>query len=258
MLDRITPVILTFNEEPNIERVLERLAWAKSVVVVDSFSTDRTLEIIALSPLVRVFQRKFDSRASQWNFAINETGINTDWVLALDADYVLTAELIDELTALKPEANVSGYQASFQYCVFGKPLRGTLYPPVTVLFQKDGATYVQDGHTQRVVVPEKVGLLASTILHDDRKSLLAWLQAQDRYMTLEADVIRNTPWVALSLSDKIRKMIVIAPVVTFFYCLFVKQGIWDGWRGLYYALQRSLAEIILSLKLIQLVIENDG
>jgi len=70
-------------------------------------------------------------------------------------------------------------------------------------------------------------------------------------MDLEAKVIKNKPWSALGKADKVRRLVVVAPALTFFYCLFVKGGVLDGYAGLYYAMQRSLAEVILSLKLIQ-------
>src|SRR2546430_16708663 len=97
MLDQITPIILTYNEAPNIGRTLEQLGWARDIVVVDSFSDDETLEIVSSLPQARVFQRKFDSFAGQCNFGLTETGINSEWVLSLDADYVLTPELIEEI-----------------------------------------------------------------------------------------------------------------------------------------------------------------
>lgn len=251
MLDAITPVILTYNEEPNIGRVLEQLSWARSLVVVDSCSTDGTMDILAGYNNVRVFQRPFDRHADQWNYALHETGIESGWVLALDADYVLTRELVAEIATLRPESAVMGYRASFRYCVFGQPLRGALYPPVTVLYRREGAQYVQDGHTQRLQLQGRVEHLAAPIMHDDRKPLSAWLQAQDRYMTLEAKIIRTSPWATLGIADKVRKLVVAAPVLTFFYCLFVKGGILDGYAGLFYAVQRTVAEMILSLKLIQ-------
>jgi glycosyltransferase involved in cell wall biosynthesis len=252
MLDQITPVILTFNEEVNIARVLDRLSWAKSIVIVDSFSSDRTLELAARYPAVQIVQRRFDSHAQQWNFAIHKTKIQTAWILALDADYVLSQEVVDELAGLQPAADpdVSGFKALFTYCVFGKPLHGTLYPPVTLLFQSDGAQYIQDGHTQRLVLSGKTETLKGRIYHDDRKKLSAWLQAQDRYMALEADVLHQKPFSSLCLADRLRKLIIVAPVVVFFYCLLIKKGIMDGRAGLYYAVQRSLTEAILSLHLI--------
>ena len=93
MLDQITPLILTYNESPNIARTLSHLSWAKAIVVLDSFSDDDTVELAASFPNVRVIQRRFDSHRNQWEFGLKETGISTPWVLALDADYILSSEL---------------------------------------------------------------------------------------------------------------------------------------------------------------------
>ena len=87
MLDHITPVLLTFNEERNIARTLACLKWAKDIVVVDSGSTDGTRTAVAKFSNVRVFNRRFDNHANQWRFATEETQIATSWILRLDADY---------------------------------------------------------------------------------------------------------------------------------------------------------------------------
>ena len=250
MLDQITPVLLTCNEEANIGRVLERLTWAKTIIVVDSCSSDRTMNIASSFPMVQFVQHRFVSHAQQWNFAIHETGITTRWVLALDADYVLTSQLLEELKDLQPAPDVTGFRAFFRYCVFGQPLRGTLYPPVTVLFQRKGAYYYQDGHTQRLKISGKTADLKAKIRHDDRKPLSAWLQAQDRYMTLEARSLGMRPWSGLCFADKMRKTIILAPLLVFLYCLLGKGCLLDGWAGIYYTLQRTVAEMILSMKLI--------
>jgi len=112
MLDQITPVILTFNESSNICRTLEQLKWATDIVIVDSYSTDNTVELLKNHPQVRVFQRKFDSHANQWNYAISNTEIKTDWVLALDADYILSKAIINELDVLEPKPEVDAYSLS--------------------------------------------------------------------------------------------------------------------------------------------------
>src|SRR4051812_11457994 len=101
MLDQITPIILTYNEASNIRRTLDAVSWARDIVMVDSFSDDATLMIVSQIPRVRVFQRQFDCHQDQWNFALKETGIATEWVLALDADYVLTPELVEELKSVQ-------------------------------------------------------------------------------------------------------------------------------------------------------------
>jgi glycosyltransferase involved in cell wall biosynthesis len=100
VLDSITPVILTFNEAPNIERQLATLDWARELLVIDSGSTDATLEILARHPRVRVLHRPFDSFAGQWAHALEQGQIATEWFLRLDADYLMTEALRDELAAL--------------------------------------------------------------------------------------------------------------------------------------------------------------
>jgi len=251
VLNQITPVLLTYNEEENIGRTLEQLRWAPDVVVVDSHSTDKTIEIVRGSPQVRLFQRNFDSHSQQWNFAIQDTGIRTEWILALDADYLLTDEFLDELAQLRLEASINGYRAGFRYCVWGKPLRGTLYPPVSVLYRKAKARYKQEGHTQRVQIEGRVVKLQSKILHDDRKSLSKWLQAQDRYMQLEAQHIRRAKWSELGVADKVRRVPLVAPFLVLAYCYFGKLTFLDGSCGLYYAIQRFVAELLLALRLIE-------
>lgn len=251
MIGRITPLILTYNEAPNIGRTLERLCWADDVVIVDSFSSDATLEIASGFPKARVFQRRFDTHEKQWNFGLQETDISSEWVLALDADYLLTPESVEELKSLRPGAEVAGYSASFVYCIGGRPLRGSAYPPVIVLYRRARARYRQDGHTQRVVVEGKVESLSAPIMHDDRKPLGQWLQSQSRYMRIEASKLAAADSASLGWADRLRKMLCVAPLAMLFYCLIVKRAILDGRAGLFYALQRTVAELILSLYLVE-------
>ena len=251
MLDRITPVILTFNEAPNIGRALGHLSWAKDVVVVDSYSTDETVAIVRQFSNARVFLRMFDNHSHQWNFGIHETGIGSEWVLALDADYVVSDDLLLEIQSLAPENDVVGYRVSFKYCIEGRPLRATAYTPVTVLFRRERAEYVQDGHTQRVIVHGKIVDLSGFIFHDDRKSLSRWVTSQDRYMKLEAEKLLIASWSSLGWAGRIRKLRFIAPFAMLFYCLFLQGLLLDGRIGLFYSLQRTFAELLLSLRLLQ-------
>ena len=245
----ITPVILTYNEAPNLARCLERLRWAKQIVVVDSGSTDETLAIAAGCPNVRVIHRPFDTHTQQWNFGIDET--SASWVLALDADYIMPATFADELEVLQPHENLNAYFARFRYCIFGRPLRGTLYPPRAVLFRKQRCRYVQDGHTQQLEINGQTAVLGSVIDHDDRKPFSHWLWSQDRYALLEAVKQAGTSLDKLSFQDRLRRKMIFAPALVLFYTLLGKGLILDGWPGWYYVFQRTLAELILSLRLIE-------
>lgn len=250
-LDRVEVLILTWNEEANLARTLDGLCRFPKVVVLDSGSTDGTLAIASGHPNVRVCARPFDNHAAQWNHGLTSCGIASDWVLALDADYIVSAACADELARLDPPAGLGGYRARFRYCVEGQPLSGSLYPPVTVLYRREGAHYVQDGHTQRVVVDGACAMLGEPLLHDDRKPFAAWLLAQDRYARLECDLLLSTPWPKLGWRDRLRRMVLITPWLVPLYCLTVGRGLLDGRRGLFYALQRGIAEAILSARLLQ-------
>src|SRR6266571_3615020 len=144
-LRQVTPIVLTWNEEPNIRRVFDKFAWAKDVVVVDSGSTDQTIPLLGSYRNVRVVVHPFSSHSEQWNYALTQTAVSTDWVLSLDADYVLSDALVEEMEALAPSAGLSGYTATFVYWAIGRPLRASLYPPKIVLFRRSHGRFVQDG-----------------------------------------------------------------------------------------------------------------
>jgi glycosyltransferase involved in cell wall biosynthesis len=249
MLERITPLILTYNEAPNIDRMLQKLTWAKEIIIIDSYSDDGTLERIASYPQTKVIQNTFKSFASQCNFGLSQ--VQSDWVLSLDADYILSQELVDEMRSLSDIPDVDAYVATFKYCVFGKPLLGTLYPPRKVLYRRNRVVYENDGHAHRAIVNGNTQSLSGCIYHDDRKPLSRWIWAQDRYILIEANKLLATPEHELSWSDRLRKQKVLAPFVVLFYCLIFKGGIFDGWHGWYYAFQRTLVEILLSIHLIE-------
>jgi glycosyltransferase involved in cell wall biosynthesis len=249
MLEKITPLILTYNEAPNIERTLEKLFWAKQIVVIDSYSTDETLKILESYPQILIFTRKFDTHANQWNYGLQQ--VTSEWVLSLDADYVVSDELVAEIQALPQDTQIDGYLVRFKYCVFGKPLRATILPPRQVLFRNSKSIYIDDGHTQLLKVKGESATLSGYIYHDDRKSLTRWLWAQERYSTIEVKKLLETPLSELSWSDRIRQQKILAPFIILIYCLILKGGILDGWRGWYYAFQRILAEILLAIRLIE-------
>lgn len=249
MLEQITPLILTYNEAPNIARALAGLSWAEELVVLDSFSDDETVAIAKSFANVRVVQRVFDNHRNQWEFGMKETGLTTPWVLALDADYVVSSEFVAELKSLQPSTSTVGYRSQFVYCINGKKLRSGIYPPVTVLYRRDAATYVQDGHTQRVALQGTVEELRTPLMHDDRKSFRRWLQSQRGYTELEAEKLLAADPAQLELQDRLRRWCIVVPPATFVYCLIVRGGVLDGWQGFYYAFQRTVAELLLAVNL---------
>lgn len=253
-LREVTPLILTYNEAANIGRTLDRLTWAEHVLVVDSHSDDATLDILERYPQVKVLQRTFDTFAGQCNFGLRH--IDTEWVLSLDADYVLSEPFVEELRRLPPDPSVHGHTASFVHRVYGKSLRATLYPPRTVLYRRAHASYRQDGHAHQVEIEGETEPLDSVIYHDDRKSLGRWLNAQREYTRDEIEKYRSVPSSELSWPDRARQR-TLSPVLIFFYCLFIKGLILDGKAGWYYTLRRTYAELLLALALIDEDLRTD-
>lgn len=251
-LDQITPLILTYNEEANISRTLAGLSWARRIVVIDSFSTDATLPLLAKHSQVEVVQRAFDTHATQWNMGLDL--IPEGWVLSMDADYVLTPALqqeIGEAVESADQLRVDGYRIPFLYCVFGRPLHGTVLPPRLALFRRSCGTYLDDGHTQDLRLSGNCAALSSPILHDDRKPLSRWLWAQNRYLKLEVHKLLNASPSQLGTADRLRRHTVLAPFAVLLLCLIWHRGLLDGWRGWFYAFQRMYVETLLSLMLLE-------
>jgi glycosyltransferase involved in cell wall biosynthesis len=212
--DQITPLIITFNEAPNIARTVGKLSWAKRIVVIDSGSTDETLDMLRSFPQVDVIAHPFSDFASQCNFGLAQVG--TPWVLSLDADYEISDALVEELAGLRAPAAVAGYQARFVYRIY-------------VLYRKDKARYRNEGHGHRVAIDGEILPLSGVVYHDDRKPLARWFDSQRRYAQVEARYLFETPAAKLTRNDRIRHLGWLAPIGVLFYTLFVKGCILDGW-----------------------------
>jgi glycosyltransferase involved in cell wall biosynthesis len=248
MLDHITPVLLTHNEEQNIGRTLSRLEWAKDIVVVDSGSTDGTLTILAAYPNVRIFKRRFDTHAKQWRYAVEETQIATDWILRLDADYQMSDALVSELAHLDPNASISAYRIGFDYAIFSQKILASLYPANTILLRKGKFCVWDKGHTEAWGVQGPIATLSGRIINDDWKPTGQWVIGQTRYMQRELEWLRGG---RTGLVRWLRLRPPLMPIAVFLYCLFGKGLILNGRAGIFYALQRVVAEAVLSLMVLE-------
>jgi len=246
----LTALLLTWNEIANIGRTLAALHWLSDILVIDSGSTDGTLEVLAAYPNVRVLYRAFDSFAEQCNFGLDR--ISSEWVLSLDADYGVPPELSRSMPSLMERAdrdNLAGFSLPFRYCIDGQPLRGSLLPPRTCLYRTLSGRYRDEGHGHRVVIQGEVAPLPLPILHDDRKPLARWLASQQKYLRIEAANLLRTPSHRLSWVDRLRKHTPLSPLAAITFCLLLRGGLLDGRAGLIYALQRTYAELLLVLML---------
>ena len=159
----ISVLILTHNEERNIPRCLESVKWSDDVLVLDSYSTDHTVEI-AKAAGARVIQRTFDDFAGQRNFGLRHGCLRHEWVLHLDADEVVTPGLSDELHRVVQSGGKDAYRLASRLMFRGTWLRHAgMYPTYQVRFgRRDRLSFVQVGHGQRETTPlERIGTLTS-------------------------------------------------------------------------------------------------
>jgi glycosyltransferase involved in cell wall biosynthesis len=208
---RITPVVLTYNEEPNIGRTLESLQWARDVMVVDSGSTDHTKQIARSFSNVRWQVRPFDTHLAQWSFGITETGVATEYVLALDADMQLTPAFLEELEKTFLPGRFSGGVAPFEYRYYGRALLGSLCPPQLRLFRRTEVEVAQPDHTQRFSIAGKVYRFRSMLIHDDRKPIERWVTSQLAYRLLNEKGLTNGGRVRFR--DRLRNAGVMPPIM---------------------------------------------
>jgi glycosyltransferase involved in cell wall biosynthesis len=237
-----TPVILTYNEEPNIAATLESLTWAPRVIVVDSGSSDRTAEIAQSFGNVAWYVRKFDSHAAQWSFAVHATSIDTRYVLALDADMRPGSGFQAELAGFAEQAGHAAL-VPFEYRVQGQALLGSIYPAQVRVFAKEDIRIGQRGHTQVFETTAPLYRFHSKLIHEDFKPFSRWLANQLQYAGLEAERIRNTP--AQSFRDRLRRS-GISPAIWGGYAYLRAGGPFKGRASRAYAQERMVFEALLA------------
>jgi glycosyltransferase involved in cell wall biosynthesis len=226
-MTKLSVLLPTYNEESVITDCLESIKWADEILVVDSFSTDKTL-LIAGKYNVRIIQHEYINSAKQKNWAIPHCA--NEWVLQIDADERLDKILQDEIQnfIINPYVGVDGCRINFKHHVLGKWVKhGGLYPEYHLrLFRRDVGRFQDREVDAHVIVPGKVETFQGHILHFGVENLSQRLRAIDRYTRYEADERekqeRNFTWFN----------IVARPLVVFCYYFLYKLGFMDGLRGL--------------------------
>jgi len=240
----VTPVVLTYNEAPNIARCLDALHWARRVVVVDSGSTDGTLEILARYPNAAVFFRTFDDFKQQTEHGIEHA--DTEYVLPLDADMVVRPALLAEIEGPFLGGGYAGGLLHFEYRVFGRPLLGSLYPSQYRIFRRAAGTVIVDGPTYR---------FAERLVHEDRKSVERWIHSQIGYSRHEQARIAGAG--QASLKDRLRRT-GLMPLASGALAYVRAGGPLRGGAALCYAYERVVFECLLAMRLMGEGSERDG
>ena len=181
----VTVIMLSLNEEYNLPGAIESVKdWAEEIFIVDSCSTDRTVDI-ALEHGVQIIQRSFTNFGAQWNFALERLPIKTDWTMKIDPDERVSPALIDELRELfggKPDCY--GYVMDRRLWFMGKPLH--VLAPVLRLWRTGTCRFSDVIVNEHPIVNGPVGKLKGILEHLDSPDLHHWYEKQNQYTTMEA------------------------------------------------------------------------
>lgn len=222
----ITVLLPTYNCAETVRKTLESVKWADELLVVDSFSTDGTLEICR-GYGARILQHEYVNSAVQKNWAVGQC--QNEWVLQIDSDEVLEAgaqtEILDAVETASP--NVDAFRLPRKNHVLGKWVRyGGIYPDWEMrLFRRDKGRWFDREVHSNVRVPGETGTLRHHILHYGMPHISKQLRNLDRYTRYETDELRkrNKRFHVFDL--------LLRPILTFLYRYFWLQGFRDGMRG---------------------------
>ncbi len=278
LLVTISTLILTLNEEVNLPKCLDSLSWCDDIVVFDSFSTDRTVDI-ARSRGARVFQHRFDNYGAQREAARTLVDYQYPWVLTVDADERVEPALIEEMRAIAAEdgRGHSAYRMRRKDHFMGRWIpHATLYPTWFVrLYRNESIWYSERTVHEHPEVKGTVGVLEGHLLHYSfNKGFADWLQKHKRYASLEAEeglrsLLENrVDWGGVSkLSDprERRKFLKVLsyrmpcrPALRFFYMYLIRRGILDGIPGATYCTLLSLYEYLIVINMKQMRRSSHG
>ena len=272
-IPKYSALIITLNEEVNIENCIKSIVKCDDIVVLDSYSNDAT-ENIAISNGARVYKRMFDNYASQRNYGINEINYKHDWLLMLDADEELTPELEVEINrSLKQEdENVAMYRFRRKDYYMGKWIKHSSgYPTWFGRLFKIGKVKVQRVINEEYHADGLVKDLKHHINHYPfNKGLSSWLDKHNIYSTMEAQQLIDgdsykRPLVDMLSGDpvkrrRVHKQIIYSlpfrPLIVFILFYIVKGGFLDGIAGLRVSLLKSFYEFLIVCKIDEISRKN--
>lgn len=237
----VSVVIVTKDEEKNIEDALKSAADAKEIIIVDSFSADRTVEVSRLYTN-KIFQHPWQGYSRQKQQAVDYA--EGPWVLILDADERLTPELKKEIFEAIKSSDCAGFYIPRKNFFLGKWIRHSgWWPDHTLrLFRKDKA-FLEDREVhEKVIVNGPAGYLKSPLEHYTYRTISDFLKKMDNYSTLAAKEVLKT-----SAAPGIL-YIVIKPFFTFFKMLVLRLGFLDGAHGLVLAVLYSYYTFLKYIK----------
>lgn len=245
-MQKVTAIIPTFNEEHNIEAAIASVSWADEIIVVDSFSTDKTIAI-AKEKGVRILQREYEHSASQKNWTIPQA--SHEWIFLLDADERVDEELKNDVqTVLNNNENEhAAFWIKRRNFFMNSEIKysGWQGDKVVRLFKRDDCKYEDKSVHAEIICNGTIGILKSKLVHYTFKDIFHYLEKWDRYTTMSG-------------SDRAKRgekptlfHFLIKPAFRFFHDYFIKLGILDGLTGFILCTLSSMSVFMRYLKVRQ-------
>ncbi len=270
--------VMTLNEEANIRPCLEAVKWADAIFLLDSGSTDRTVEI-AREYTDRIFTRKFDNYSAHTNWALENLPFTNEWLLMVDADEVVTKELAAEARAAVAEnrPDITAYWVKRRFMFLGKWIKhGGQYKTRVIRLVRHGKVRFQRLVNQVPVYEGGDGYLENDLIHEDRKGFAALVARHNSYSTFEAmeslkrlhpELLTDTERAATLQEDGAVKRkkrlferlpLVMRPPLRFAYTYFAGMGFLDGVRGFIYCFFKMCYEFFICVKIYELKLARSG
>ncbi len=264
----ISVLILTYNEESNIQGCLKNLTFSDDIIVLDSFSSDQTEHLVKQSG-VRFIQRPFDNYASQRNYGLS-LEFKYNWILMVDADERITSSLKEEIRRVIQVKNnpISLYRIRRKDYFMNKWIRHSSgYPTWFGRLFKRGCVRVEREINEEYYTEGKVGFLKEHMDHYPfNKGVNYWFERHNKYSEMEAIKLKEENLKALEMSNFFHKdpmvrrkvfksfayRLPFRPLLTFIFLYVFKLGILDGLPGFHYSVMRSFYEYQIDLKMKEL------
>lgn len=270
----VAVIILTYNEEENISQALDSVAdWANEIFILDSFSSDRTLEIVRLYGC-HISQNKFENYAKQRNHALDHLPIRSEWVLFLDADEWLPSDIKHEITerlASAPAEN--GFALNRRLIWMGRWIRRGYYPSWILRLFRYGKGRCEDrAVNEHLIVEGRTGEMSRDFMHEDRKGVADWITKHKSYAAREALELLGTKktlshqemdarlfgtqaqrkrWLRHKVWNRLPPL--VRPFIYFFYRYVLAGGFLDGKEAfIYHSLHALWYPMLIDVKYLRL------
>lgn len=262
----ISVLILTLNEESTLHRCLKSLSWCDDIVVLDSHSSDKTSRV-AKEFGVRFIERTFDDYAGQRNYGLNDIQYKNSWLLMVDADEVVSPDLVLEIKSVLVNANpkICLYRMRRKDYFMGRWIRHSSgYPTWFGRLARIGHVRVERAINEEYHTDGEIAYLDHHLLHYPfNKGFHAWLEKHNRYSTMEAEAFASREEKTGNIRDLVQSdpverrraiksflySLPARPFLIFFALYFIRRGFLDGRAGLTFCMLRTFYEYMIDCKI---------